>query len=81
MYIMFPMFSLCTEFTVSGICLLQALCPALSCVTIFIFNTFVTSDSMYIVMIIEKEIEKITKNPIKEELMSLLMSLGKLTLS
>ena len=36
---------------------------------------------MYIVMMIEREIEKIIKNSINEELMSLLMSLGELTLS
>ena len=36
---------------------------------------------MYIVIMIKREIEKIIKNSINEELMSLLMSLGKLTLS
>ena len=49
------MFNQCTEFTVSGIWLLQVLCPVLSCFITFIFNIFVTTESMYSVMMIEKK--------------------------
>ena len=49
------MFNLCTEFTVSGMCLMYVLCPVLSCYIYFIINMFVTSELMYIVMMIENE--------------------------
>ena len=46
------MFNLCTEFTVSNICLLCCLVLSL------ILNIFVTSESMQIVMMIEKNPKK-----------------------
>ena len=36
------------------------LCPVLSCITTFIFNIFVTSKSMYIVMMIKKNKKNLT---------------------
>ena len=47
------MFNLCTEFTASGICLLYVLRPVLF--YLLFFNTFVTNESMYIVVMIEKK--------------------------
>ena len=45
------MFNLCTEFTVSGLCLTEVLCPVLFIFITFIFNIFVASELMYTVMI------------------------------
>ena len=48
------MFNLCTEFTVSGLCLTEVLCPVLFIFITFIFNIFVASELMYTVMIEKK---------------------------
>ena len=53
-FYMYFILNLCTKFTVSGMCLMNVLCPVLSCFITFNFNIFVRSESMYIVMI-EKE--------------------------
>ena len=55
-FYMYFMFNLGTEFTVSGIYLTWNLCPVLSRFITFIFNIFVGSESIYIVMI-EKNLE------------------------
>ena len=51
------MFNLCTEFIVSGMSSVSFVSCVVLLYLLFISNIFVTSESMYIVMMIEKKLQ------------------------